>query len=169
MPFEPTYWLWSDGADKRRWFRLPPGTQIDTTGMDHWVFPIGTKLWKEFSLGGVLLETRLIERYGDGPEDYWMGAFVWNADQTDAVLAPDGQTGHQRDAARRARAEGLPGLPPRRRRTRPRVLRACSCRARADDRRVGPTLTDIVRRNLLSTPPPADGGSTPPSPCPAIR
>ena len=92
LPFEPTYWLWSDGADKRRWLRLPPGTRIDTTAMDHWVFPIGTKLWKEFSLGGVLLETRLIERYGDGPEDYWMGAFVWNAEQTDAVLAPDGQT-----------------------------------------------------------------------------
>jgi hypothetical protein len=91
VAFEPTYKLWSDGADKRRWVRLPPGTQIDTSDMDHWVFPVGTKLWKEFSLGGVLLETRLVERYGSGPEDYWLGAFVWNAAGTDAVLAVDGQ------------------------------------------------------------------------------
>ncbi len=88
--FEPTYKLWSDGASKRRWIRVPPGTKVDTSDMDHWVFPVGTQLWKEFSLNGVLLETRLVERYGTGPEDYWMGAFVWNAAQTDADLAPDG-------------------------------------------------------------------------------
>jgi hypothetical protein len=92
VAFEPTYKLWSDGATKRRWVRLPPGTQIDTSDMDHWVFPVGTKLWKEFSLGGVLLETRLVERYGTGPEDYFFGAFIWNADGTDAVFAMDGQT-----------------------------------------------------------------------------
>ena len=89
--FEPGYKLWSDGATKRRWIRLPPGTKIDTSDMDHWVFPIGTQFWKEFSLDGVLLETRLVERYGTGPDDYWLGAFVWNADQTEADLAPDGQ------------------------------------------------------------------------------
>ena len=90
VAFEPTYKLWSDGAAKRRWVRLPPGTQIDTSDMDHWVFPVGTKLWKEFSLGGVLLETRLVERYGTGPDDYWFGAFVWSADGTDATFAIDG-------------------------------------------------------------------------------
>jgi PAS domain S-box-containing protein len=92
VAFEPTHKLWSDGADKRRWVRLPPGTRIDTSDMDHWVFPVGTQFFKEFSLGGVLLETRLVERYGDGPEDYWMGAFVWTPDASDAVLAPDGQS-----------------------------------------------------------------------------
>ena len=91
VPFEPGYKLWSDGATKRRWIRLPPGTKIDTSDMDHWVFPIGTQFWKEFSLNGVLLETRLVERYGTGPDDYWLGAFVWNADQTEADFAPDGQ------------------------------------------------------------------------------
>jgi len=91
VAFEPTYRLWSDGATKRRWMRLPEGTQIDTTDMDHWVFPVGTKFWKEFSIDGVLLETRLVERYGLGPDDYWFGAFVWNAEQTEAVFAPDGQ------------------------------------------------------------------------------
>ncbi|HEY2903071.1 MAG TPA: hypothetical protein VGL59_20990 [Polyangia bacterium] len=91
VAFEPTHKLWSDGATKRRWIKLPPDTEIDTSDMDHWIFPVGTKFFKEFSLGGVLLETRLVERYGTGPEDYWFGAFVWTADQTDAVFAADGQ------------------------------------------------------------------------------
>ncbi len=156
LPFEPTYWLWSDGADKRRWLRLPPGTQIDTTVMDHWVFPIGTKLWKEFSLGGVLLETRLIERYGDGPEDYWMGAFVWNAEQTDAVLAPEGQadingTFHDAPAQKDCLAchRGEAG----------RVLgfSALQLSRPADAARVGPTIADLVRQGLLTAPP--DGGA----------
>jgi hypothetical protein len=90
IAFEPTHKLWSDGATKRRWVRLPPGTKIDTSDMDHWVFPVGAQLFKEFSLNGVLLETRLVERYGDGPEDYWMGAFVWNEGATDAVLSTEG-------------------------------------------------------------------------------
>ncbi|HXI56437.1 MAG TPA: hypothetical protein VNO55_10280 [Polyangia bacterium] len=89
--FEPTHKLWSDGATKRRWIKLPPGTQIDTSDMDHWVFPVGTKFFKEFSMNGVLLETRLVERYGVGPDDYWFGAFVWNADQTDALFVVNGQ------------------------------------------------------------------------------
>jgi len=91
VSFAPTHVLWSDGAEKRRWISLPPGAQIDTRDMDHWVFPIGTKFWKEFSLGGKKLETRLIERYGSGREDFWMGAFVWNAEQTDAVFVENGQ------------------------------------------------------------------------------
>ena len=33
--FAPTHKLWSDGATKRRWVRLPPGTRIDTSNMDH--------------------------------------------------------------------------------------------------------------------------------------
>ena len=103
--FQPAFQLWSDGADKRRWVSLPPSTRIDTSEMDHWVFPVGTRLWKEFSHGGVRLETRLIERYGDGPEDYWMGAFVWTADQSEAVLAVDGAldingTAHDAPAAK---------------------------------------------------------------------
>jgi hypothetical protein len=92
VPFAPTHVLWADGAGKRRWIMLPPGTQIDTRDIDHWAFPIGTKFFKEFSLDGKMLETRLVERYGPGREDYWMGAFVWNAEQTDAVFAVDGQS-----------------------------------------------------------------------------
>jgi hypothetical protein len=62
--FEPAYWLWSDGSDKKRYVYLPPGTQIDTTDADHWVFPVGTKFWKSFIVGTQLVETRLIEVMG---------------------------------------------------------------------------------------------------------
>src|SRR5512138_3923951 len=65
LPFSPQYPLWSDGAEKRRWIRLPPGTCIDARAPDRWVFPVGTRLWKEFSLGR-RLETRMLERTRDG-------------------------------------------------------------------------------------------------------
>jgi hypothetical protein len=88
--FEPAHALWADSADKRRWLRLPAGQQIDTSDMDHWQFPVGTIAFKEFSLAGKRLETRLIARTGDGSRDYWMGAFIWNDAQSDARFAPDG-------------------------------------------------------------------------------
>lgn len=92
--FSPAYRLWSDGAEKRRWIYLPPGTQIDTSDMDDWIFPIGTKLWKLFyddtQSPPILLETRLTYRWGENPGDVWQGAFVWNAEGTEAYLAPDG-------------------------------------------------------------------------------
>ena len=87
LAFAPSFTLWSDAADKSRWLALPAGTSVDTSDMDHWVFPIGTRVWKEFSLEGRPLETRLIERYGPERDDYWMGAFLWEADGSDAVLA----------------------------------------------------------------------------------
>lgn len=148
MAFAPTHELWSDGAEKRRWLSLPPGTQIDTSQMDHWSFPVGTKLWKEFSQGGVLLETRLIERYGTGPEDYWMGAFVWNADQSDARFAVDGQadingTHHDAPAQKNCGAchRGEPG----------RVLGFSAIQLSRDGD--GPTLKELAAARLLSHPP----------------
>ncbi|HKA86748.1 MAG TPA: hypothetical protein VKE22_03745 [Haliangiales bacterium] len=95
VAYEPAYPLWADGATKRRWMRLPSGTRIDTSDAEHWRFPVGTQFFKEFSLDGVLLETRVIERVadtGNDQADYWMGAFVWRPDGSDAILAPDGAT-----------------------------------------------------------------------------
>jgi hypothetical protein len=88
--FSPAYPLWSDGADKDRFVALPAGTQIDTSDMDHWRFPVGTRLWKEFRRDGHRLETRLIQRTGPGKMDYWMGAFLWNADGSDAAFVEAG-------------------------------------------------------------------------------
>ncbi len=89
--FEPNFKLWSDGAEKERFVAIPPGTTLDTSDMDHWVFPVGTRFWKEFWVGGVRVETRMIERIGEDKDDYFMGTFVWNDEQTDAVLATEGQ------------------------------------------------------------------------------
>jgi hypothetical protein len=85
LPFSPQYPLWSDGAAKRRWIYLPPGTSIDASRPDAWEFPRGTKLWKEFSHGRAL-ETRYIERGADGAWRY--GSYVWDAAAREATLAP---------------------------------------------------------------------------------
>ena len=58
-PYTPGVVLWSDGAEKHRYLYLPPSAQIDTSNMDVWKFPAGTKAWKEFKLDGKLVETRL--------------------------------------------------------------------------------------------------------------
>lgn len=47
-------------------------------------------LYKEFSQAGRRLETRVIARTGPGARDYWMGAFVWNDDESDARFTPEG-------------------------------------------------------------------------------
>jgi hypothetical protein len=86
IAFAPQYPLWTDGAAKRRWISLPPGTAIDASDPDAWVFPVGTRLWKEFAFGGRPVETRFIEREADG----WLyAAYRWSADGRDAVLASD--------------------------------------------------------------------------------
>jgi hypothetical protein len=150
LAFEPAYALWSDGSVKRRWVHLPPGTWIDSADMDHWQFPIGTKLWKEFARGGVVVETRLIERYGPGREDYWMGAFVWSADGLEATYTPDGATNavgteHDVPAAKVCGSchNGDKG----------RVLGLSALQMAHD--RPGLNLAQLSGRGLLSHPPPA--------------
>jgi hypothetical protein len=85
--FSPQYPLWSDGAAKRRWLYLPPGTSIDASRPDAWQFPRGTRLWKEFAFGGRPVETRYIERAPTG--EWRFAVYVWNEEGTQAVLAPD--------------------------------------------------------------------------------
>ncbi len=84
-PFEPRHALWSDGASKRRWIRLPPGTAIDARDPDAWRFPRGTRLWKEFSHAG-RVETRYVEHGADG--QWRFATYVWSADGRSARLAP---------------------------------------------------------------------------------
>lgn len=99
MPFAPVYPLWSDGAQKRRWLWLPPGTTIDGRDPDAWVFPVGTRIWKEFSFDRPI-ETRFLELGNDGRWRY--ATYLWSADGRDATLAPpDGVRGAHRDAGLR--------------------------------------------------------------------
>ncbi|HET6335706.1 MAG TPA: PQQ-binding-like beta-propeller repeat protein [Polyangiales bacterium] len=88
-PFAPQGTLWSDGADKHRWVYLPPGTAIDSANMDDWIFPVGTKFWKEFSIAGKRIETRLLEKRS--ADDWRMIAFLWDADGSEARALPRGQ------------------------------------------------------------------------------
>ena len=85
VAFSPQYPLWSDGATKRRWIALPPGSFIDASDPDAWEFPRGTRLWKEFSVGRPV-ETRFIERLADG--SWRFAAYIWSEDGSEAVLAP---------------------------------------------------------------------------------
>ncbi|KFE68355.1 hypothetical protein DB31_7592 [Hyalangium minutum] len=86
LEYSPQYPLWTDGALKRRWVSLPPGKAIDGSRPNAWVFPVGTKFWKEFSFHGRRVETRYMERQADGT---WLYAsYAWQADESEAVLVP---------------------------------------------------------------------------------
>jgi hypothetical protein len=86
-PFSPQYPLWSDGAAKKRWIRLPDGAAIDVANVSRWEFPVGTKFWKEFSFAGRKVETRLLWRVSR--ERWVFASYAWNETQADAVLAPE--------------------------------------------------------------------------------
>jgi hypothetical protein len=88
-PYTPQFALWSDGAEKSRWAYLPEGSQIDTTDMDVWEVPVGTRLWKEFSRDGNKIETRYIIRTGPGDFDFKFATYHWTT-QTDAVMVNNG-------------------------------------------------------------------------------
>lgn len=86
--FEPSYQLWTDTAVKKRWAKLPEGAQIDTTNLNFWSYPVGTKLWKEFARDGVRVETRLLEKQPSG--EWTMMAYHWRPDQMEADAVPEG-------------------------------------------------------------------------------
>ena len=89
IAYTPALVFWSDGAVKSRWMYLPAGSSIDTTDMDNWVFPVGTKIWKQFALNGQIVETRLIWKTAQTWEflDY-----RWSADGSSARRFDDGET-----------------------------------------------------------------------------
>ncbi len=89
-PYTPRFEFWSDGATKRRWIRLPANASIDTTDMDDWEFPVGAELWKEFSHDGVRVETRLLLRETTQSDGWVAVSYVWNVEQTEAVVQPSG-------------------------------------------------------------------------------
>lgn len=81
--FKPSTELWSDGAGKQRWVYLPPGEKIDSSTPGLWLFPVGTKFFKEFRANGRRVETRL---YHKVREDRWVRAtFAWNRLETRAT------------------------------------------------------------------------------------
>jgi hypothetical protein len=87
--FAPGTELWSDGADKSRFILLPAGTKIDTSNFDEWSFPVGTKLWKEFRLGGQTIETRFLWKRDYG---WFRTTYAWSLDGASATEMTAGQT-----------------------------------------------------------------------------
>jgi len=88
--FAPAVILWSDGAEKQRWVDLPDGAQIDTASMDEWKYPVGTKVWKEFKVGGRRVETRFMQKVVG--ERWVQAAYVWSPDEATATRQTDGAT-----------------------------------------------------------------------------
>ena len=90
MPYTPGVILWSDGAEKHRYLSLPPGAQIDTSNLDSWKFPLGTKVWKEFRVDGALVETRFFWKRNEAAWD--SGTYIWDDAAKTATLntAPKG-------------------------------------------------------------------------------
>jgi hypothetical protein len=85
--FAPSTPLWSDGASKKRWLLLPDG-QIDTSNPDAWVFPVGTKAWKDFAVAGKRIETRFFWKVSDTK---WVRAtYVWSDDESHATRVDKG-------------------------------------------------------------------------------
>lgn len=81
--------LWSDGAEKSRYFAIPDGTKIAIGPDGDWDLPAGSVTMKTFSVGGKRVETRLFMRDVDG----WAGySYEWNDQETEATLLPGSKT-----------------------------------------------------------------------------
>jgi hypothetical protein len=95
--YDPGLRLWSDGAVKTRWIYLPPGTgpdaaahqPIDTSDMDEWTFPVGTKIWKEFVLEGRRIETRLL--WKQAASSWYLTTYLWSPDESTATELTAGE------------------------------------------------------------------------------
>lgn len=86
--FRPGVEFWSDGASKARFVHLPSGAKIDSSKVDEWSFPVGTRFWKEFKLEGRRIETRLFEKTASG----WRHAtYRWNGAETEATRMEAGE------------------------------------------------------------------------------
>jgi uncharacterized repeat protein (TIGR03806 family) len=97
IPYELQTALFSNYAEKTRFFKVPDGTKViynDSVALD---FPLGTYLIKNFfyyndfhspAKGRRILETRLLVRTGDEWEAW---PYLWNAEQTEAYYDVSGE------------------------------------------------------------------------------
>jgi uncharacterized repeat protein (TIGR03806 family) len=88
VAFEPSARLWSDGAEKTRFFALSDTTRVSLLPEGDLEFPVGSVLMKSFTFDGRYHETRLLMHHDDG----WGGySYAWRDDQSDAELLETGQ------------------------------------------------------------------------------
>ena len=84
--------------------------------MDHWDFPVGARFWKEFTrptaigrLPETRVETRLIHRFGPGPDDWIFAAYQWDRRTIRSPRDPRRQTSCPRRAERERHPARHPG------------------------------------------------------------
>jgi glucose/arabinose dehydrogenase len=87
VPYEVSSPLWSDGALKKRWIRVPDGAKVTLREDGGFEFPVGTIFVKQFDVTARRVETRVMVV---GTETTWGVTYRWNAEGTDANLVSDG-------------------------------------------------------------------------------
>lgn len=148
VAYEPGFPLWSDGAAKNRFLRLPTGAHIDTQDMDVWQFPEGTRFWKEFVRNGILVETRVLAKVGPNSDDWAAMAYVWNDEESDALATPAGERnarGTPHDVPASSACMGCHGG------TKSRVLGFSAIQLATSTGKIN--LDEMVNRGALSKPP----------------
>jgi uncharacterized repeat protein (TIGR03806 family) len=86
VPYGVRSELWSDGAEKERYFAIPDGAKITVNPDGDLDLPVGSVVVKTFKVGGKRVETRLMVRHDDGG---WAGyTYEWSDDERDATLLP---------------------------------------------------------------------------------
>lgn len=90
LPYSVNAEFWSDGLLKTRHLAIPDGSHIGLAGSGSRLeLPPGAIAVKSFSIGGSLVETRLLMRHPDG---VWAGyTYEWNDLGTDAVRVIGGK------------------------------------------------------------------------------
>lgn len=87
LEYKPAHELWSDAASKRRFVSIPAGQTVDTSQPDEFVYPDGTRFFKEFRVKGGdgqlrMAETRLLEKRAGA----WLyTSYVWSEDEQQAL------------------------------------------------------------------------------------
>ncbi|MCX6130332.1 MAG: hypothetical protein NTX25_14870 [Proteobacteria bacterium] len=84
IPYSIQAGLWSDGADKERFFAIPKDKKIQLAADGRFDLPNGSVTMKLFRIHGQPVETRFYMRESDGR---WSGySYEWQDDGKDAVL-----------------------------------------------------------------------------------
>lgn len=93
VPYDVNLPAWSDGAHAQRWLAVPDGQQIQYSMDKSWTFPNDSLLMQTLSLPAAVgnpnqafrVETRVLVRL----QGEWAGyTYLWNEEQSDAMLAP---------------------------------------------------------------------------------
>ena len=76
---------WHDGAESVHHMALPGDGKLELRSSKSWQAPDGTALAQTLNIGGRRIETRVLLKQ----QNDWAGySYVWNAEQSEATLAP---------------------------------------------------------------------------------